>query len=187
MSVLRWLNVDEFTDTKLNKLVKAAIFAALAIGVGFALLLVPNVELITVLIFLSGLTLGSGWGMLVGGTAEFIFSALNPVGSGLMFPPLLLSQIISMVIVGALGGLLQPFFLRSHYSLLRVGAVGLTGFLLTFIYDSLTTLSYPLSAGFDWPQVFGIYLSGLSFTILHQVVNTVVFAIGVPRVVKRLV
>ena len=40
---------------KLNKLVRAAIFAALAIGLGFSLLLIPNIELITVTIFISGL------------------------------------------------------------------------------------------------------------------------------------
>jgi len=72
---------------KLNNLVRAAIFAALAIGVGFSLLLIPNIELITVTIFISGLTLGSAWGMLIGGTAEIIFSSLNPLGSGLSFPP----------------------------------------------------------------------------------------------------
>ena len=67
----------------LNKLVRASIFTALAIGLGFSLLMVPNVELITVIVFLSGLTLGVRWGILVGGTAEFIFSVLNPFGSGL--------------------------------------------------------------------------------------------------------
>ena len=66
----------------LNKLVRASIFTALAIGLGFSLLMIPNIELITVIVFLSGLTLGIGWGILVGGTAELIFSVLNPFASG---------------------------------------------------------------------------------------------------------
>jgi hypothetical protein len=171
---------------ELKRLVRAAIFTALAVGVGFSLVLVPNVELITVVIFLSGLTLGPGWGMLVGGTAEFVFSALNPLGSGLIFPPLFVAQVLSMVIVGAVGGLLRPFFFVRSFPPVRVGSLALVGFLLTFLYDSLTTLSYPVAAGFEGPQTLGIYLSGLGFTLVHQVFNGLIFALGVPPVVKQL-
>jgi len=107
---------------KLNNLVRAAIFAALAIGVGFSLLLIPNIELITVTIFISGLTLGSAWGMLIGGTAEIIFSSLNPLGSGLSFPPLFFSQVLSMIIIGAIGGWLRPIFYRPVFSFKTVNA-----------------------------------------------------------------
>jgi len=171
---------------KLNKLVQAAMFAAVAVGVGFSLLFVPNVELITLTIFLSGLVLGPSWGLLVGGTAEVVFSSLNPLGSGLSFPPLFISQVLSMMLIGVTGGLCRPFFYRSTYHLGRVMALGLVGFLLTFIYDSLTTLSYPLSIGFDGPQLLGVYLAGLGFTFLHQIWNAVVFALGVPKVVQHL-
>jgi len=170
----------------LNKLVRASIFTALAIGLGFSLLMVPNVELITVIVFLAGLTLGVGWGVLVGGTAELIFSILNPFGSGLVFPPLLISQVFSMIIIGAVGGLMRPLFFKRKFSTKRIASLVITGFVLTFIFDSLTTLSYPFSAGFDWPQTIGIYISGIGFTILHQLSNAIIFAIGVPSVVKHL-
>ena len=170
----------------LNKLVRASIFTALAIGLGFSLLMVPNVELISVVVFLSGLTLGVKWGILVGGTAELIFSVLNPFGSGLVFPPLLLSQIISMIIIGAVGGLLRPLFFKKALSKKSIAGLAITGFILTFIFDSLTTLSYPFSAGFDLPQTIGIYISGIGFTFLHQISNAIVFAVGVPSVIKHL-
>lgn len=170
----------------LNKLVRASIFTALAIGLGFSLIMVPNIELITVIIFLAGLTLGIGWGVLVGGTAELIFSILNPFGSGLVFPPLLLAQVLSMMIVGLAGGLMRPLFFKREFSAKNIADLAITGFILTFIFDSLTTLSYPFSVGFDLPQTVGIYISGIGFTILHQVSNAIVFAIGVPRVVKHL-
>ncbi|MFC1785680.1 hypothetical protein ACFL0J_08670, partial [Candidatus Neomarinimicrobiota bacterium] len=98
------------------------------------------------------LTLGVSWGALVGGTAELIFSVLNPFGSGLVFPPLLMSQVFSMIIIGAAGGLMCPVFFKRKFSTKRIASLAITGFVLTFIFDSLTTLSYPLSAGFDWPQ-----------------------------------
>lgn len=170
----------------LNKLVRASIFTALAIGLGFSLIMVPNIELITVIVFLAGLTLGIGWGVLVGGTAELIFSIMNPFGSGLVFPPLLLSQVISMIIIGVAGGILRPVFFKRAFSRKSIVGLAITGFILTFIFDSLTTLSYPISVGFDLPQTIGIYISGIGFTILHQLSNAFVFAIGVPRVVKHL-
>ena len=171
---------------KLNNLVRAAIFAALAISVGFFLLLIPNIELITVTIFISGLTLGSAWGMLIGGTAEIIFSSLNPLGSGLSFPPLFFSQVLSMIIIGAIGGWLRPIFYRPEFSFKTLLGLGVTGLFVTFIYDSFTTLSYPVSAGFKFAQTLGIYISGLAFSSLHQISNAIVFTIGIPRVMKYL-
>ena len=171
----------------LNKLVRASIFAALAIGAGFSLLMIPNIELITVIIFTAGLYLGPAWGLIVGGTAEMIFSGMNPMGSGLSFPPLFISQIIGMAGVGFVGGVLQGVFMIREYSLHKVITVGIAGFILTFIFDSLTTLSYPVSAGFDFSRTMGFYISGLGFTLLHQIANSFIFAIGVPRITKFLV
>jgi hypothetical protein len=64
--------------------------------------------------------------------------------------------------------------------------LGVTGLFVTFIYDSFTTLSYPISAGFELTQTLGIYISGLSFSLLHQISNAIVFTIGIPRVMKYL-
>ena len=69
----------------LNKLVRAAIFAAMAIGLGFMFMLVPNLEFISVTVFLAGLTLGISYGAMVGGTAMLIYSVMNPLGSGLIY------------------------------------------------------------------------------------------------------
>lgn len=166
-----------------TQLVKASIFTALAIGAGYALLLVPNVELITAIVFCAGAWLGIGWGVLVGAMAELIFSVMHPLGSGLAFPPLLLTQVIAMSLTGLVGGLLRPVLLNWKNSLSGKVALAFTGLILTFIYDSLTTLSFPVSAGFDWPQTVAIYLSGLGFTILHQVSNAIVFAVGIPHII----
>ncbi len=170
----------------LNKLVRASIFAALAIGAGFSLLMIPNVELITVIIFTAGLYLGPAWGLIVGGTAEMIFSGMNPLGSGLSFPPLFIAQIIGMAGVGFAGGMFRSIFMIEEFSLYKIIAIGITGFVLTFIFDSITTLSYPLSAGFDFSRTIGLYISGIGFTLLHQIANGVIFAIGVPRITNFL-
>ena len=80
----------------INSIVKASIFCALAIGLGFVFMPVPNFEFITVTVFLSGLYLNSAWGFLIGCTTITIYSGFNPMGSGLAFPPLFLGQVITM-------------------------------------------------------------------------------------------
>lgn len=171
---------------ELNNLVRASVFSALAIGLGFSLLMVPNIELISVIVFLAGLTLGKKWGIIVGGTSEMIFSSMNPFGSGLMFPPLLISQVLSMIIIGLAGGLLRSVFNRKEYSPKLIALLAICGFFLTFIFDSLTSLSYPISMGFDFAQTFGIYIAGIGFTLMHQISNAIIFPIVVPKVVKYL-
>ena len=50
------------------------------------------------------------WGALVGSTAIFIYSGMNPMGSGLSFPPLFIMQIFAMALIGSLGGWLRHIF-----------------------------------------------------------------------------
>lgn len=170
----------------LNNLVRGAMMAALAIGLGFALLLVPNIELVTVTVFLAGLTLGARWGLAIGFTAEFIFSALNPLGSGLAYPPVLIAQVLGMMIAGLSGGLLRPVFLTKTYSTRKLVAVGLTGFFITLIFDLLTSMAWPIGARWDLPQAIGYTLSGAGLLLLHQITNAVVFVVGIPKVVRHL-
>ncbi len=180
-------NIDPQVDVSgLRNLVRAAMFSAMTVGAGFALVVVPNVELVTLMIFISGLALGFRWGIIVGGVSEFIFSVLNPVGSGLMFPPLLISQVLSMMIIGGIGGLLRYWFWRSHFSMKYIVGAGITGVVLTFIFDTLTSLSYPISAGFAWKETLAIYIQGMMFLIVHHVSNGIVFLVGIPLVVPRI-
>ena len=171
---------------ELNNLVKAAIFCALAIGMGFSLMLVPNIELITVIVFMSGLMLGWRWGALVGGTAIFIYSGLNPMGSGLSFPPLFFMQILGMAITGFIGGLFRSFFLEKESNIFSLIILGLLGFICTFIYDFLTLISYPLSAGLGLSGMIAALVKGIGFTLLHEISNAIVFVVTIPKVIKYL-
>ena len=171
---------------ELNNLVRASIFCALAIGMGFSLILVPNIELITVIVFMSGLMLGLRWGALVGGTAIFIYSGLNPMGSGLSFPPLFFMQIIGMAITGFIGGLFKSFFLSKKTSMISLICLGFLGFFCTFIYDFLTLISYPLSAGLGMSGIMAALVKGIGFTLLHEISNVIVFIVTVPKVIKYL-
>ena len=171
---------------ELNNLVRAAIFCALAIGMGFSLMLVPNIELITVIVFMSGLMLGWRWGSLVGGTAIFIYSGLNPMGSGLSFPPLFFMQILGMATTGFIGGLFKNFFVIKETNRISLISLGFLGFFCTFIYDLLTLISYPLSAGLGLSGIIAALVKGSGFILLHEISNAFVFVVTVPKVIKYL-
>ena len=171
---------------ELENLVRASIFCAMAIAMGYSLMMVPNIELITVTIFLSGVTLNLKWGAMVGLVAMAIYSGLNPLGSGLSFPPLFFAQIIGMSLCGIIGGILKPFFFVKKFSFLKLFLLGLAGFLVTFLYDVLTLVSYPLFSGLGFPGIIASLIKGLGFTLLHEISNIFIFLITVPRVVQFL-
>ena len=169
-----------------SNLVKAAIFSAVAIGMGFSLMLIPNIELITVVVFLSGLYLGIWWGGLVGMTSIAIYSGMNPMGSGLSFPPLFAMQIIGMSLTGIIGGLVRPFFFVKQFNVFLISSLAILGFTVTLIYDMLTLIAYPIAAGLGFSGILAALIKGLGFTLLHEISNAIVFVVSIPRIIKLL-
>ena len=169
-----------------SNLVKAAIFSAVAIGMGFSLMLIPNIELITVVVFLSGLYIGIWWGGLVGMTSMAIYSGMNPMGSGLSFPPLFAMQIIGMSLTGIIGGLVRPFFFVKQFNVFLISSLAILGFTVTLIYDMLTLIAYPIAAGLGFSGMLAALIKGLGFTLLHEISNAIVFVVSIPRIVKLL-
>lgn len=169
-----------------RRIAYTGLFIALTVALGFALIAIPNVEMITATVFIAGWVLGPGMGCLVGALGEMLYSGLNPLGSGFLFPPLLIAQILSLSIVGFMGGLLrrgEVFFLASKAGYI---ALGIAGALLTLLYDIFTTLSYPVSAGFSGAQVWTTLITGIGLSGLHILVNFFIFSVVVPQILKAL-
>ena len=165
----------------LREIILMAIFIALAIAGGLVLAQFPNIELVTVVIFLSGLMLGATRGLVVGAVAEFLYSFFNPYG--VAAPPLLIAQVISMAFAGVAGGLLR--FLVNHH-LPPIWLLGIIGFSLTFIFDLLTTVSITFFTGTGIAGFWAAATFGLYFYIAHQVSNTLIFALLLPVLWRRL-
>ena len=145
--------------------------------------MVPNIEFVTALAFTAGAVLGPGLGMISGASGMFLFSAANPIGSGLAFPVLLAAQVISQTVVGFMGGLFyrsNPDHLSRWNKRLLIALVGLVG---TLLYDGLTSISFPLYAKATYTEIIAILISGIAFTIIHQVSNTLIFFLVVPQLV----
>jgi len=73
--------------------------------IGLILTPIPNIELITLFIFLGGYIYRIKNGIIIGTVGGFLFSAVNPWGSGLAFPPLIVSQMIGFGLAGLTGAL----------------------------------------------------------------------------------
>lgn len=169
----------------LPSLVRASIFSAVAIGLGFMFMLVPNIEFISITVFLSGLTLGFSWGIAVGASSMLIYSSFNPLGSGLVYFTLLMSQILSMSIIGILGALARKN-LKDLSPRSQVIIASLFGLIGTLIYDISTNLAYPISAGYPLKETFTYAISGIFFTSIHLVSNTVIFSVVVPAYLRKI-
>lgn len=161
--------------------------SALAVAMGYAFIFVPNIEMVSATIFISGYFLGVSKGILVGVIAETIYSAFNPMGSGLAFPYLFAAQIMGMSLFGAVGGFVGRWGNKNVFSKGKIIAFAVSGFICTIFFDLLTTLSWPLAAGFEGNQLFATIALGALFISIHVISNTLIFSIAVPSILKAVI
>ncbi|MFQ5752427.1 MAG: ECF transporter S component [bacterium] len=171
---------------KLNRheITAIGIFSGLAVAGGYLFIAVPNVEIFTAIIFLSGFLLGPRNGMLVGIVAQTFYSILNPFGSSP--PPLLIAQVLNRAIVGHVGGKFGKFLNMNKMSWTKSLYLGAAGLLLTWLYDLMAYLSFFFLSGFSVQQMKTTFALGLLFYLIHGVVNTAIFALVLPFIIRRL-
>jgi hypothetical protein len=161
----------------------AALFIALSVALGFLLAGIPNVELMTLTVFMAGIFCGARLGGAIGALSIVLHSLLSQFGPAPA--PLLAAQVAGFVIVGWGGGLIGPRLSPARAS--SVAASAAAGLVLTFVYDVLTTVAtafIALGASRFIEGLWGIAVAGIGFTALHEGVNTAVFAVAVPPLMK---
>lgn len=172
------------TTLTLNEYQRAALAAmlmALLIAVGVTFVFIPNFELVITTAFLTGYLLGPRWGWWVAGLGEALFSAMNPIGSGLAFPFLFAFQILSIMVVAGIGSRFHHYQIKQQPQPATRIWFGLLGGGLTLIYDFLTALSFPLTAGIGGWSLMTAAILGLGFFVVHIVVNSLIFALLLPH------
>lgn len=173
-------------NSRIRQITYSAIFIALIVGMGYALAFIPNIELVTALIFMAGVLMGLKAGLLIGAISELLFSVLNPIGSGLLFPPMLVAQVCAMTIVGGVGGLCRSYVLKWRPHVINFLALGALGVGLTLFYDICVSLAFPLSAGFNMQGLLATLVAGLVFSVIHVLANLAVFVLLVPVTAQRI-
>ncbi|MCX6640076.1 MAG: ECF transporter S component [bacterium] len=171
-----------------HKITRAALLTATCVVLGYLFLPVPNLEMITAGIFFSGILMGPLYGSIIGCVAETIYSTFNPMG--FPPPPLLIAQALSMTLTGFCGGLIASkittiryFSSGSWYYHFFLGALGA---FLTTIFDLLTNLSFPISAGFSAEQTRLTLILGIPFAAMHITTNAMIFAMIIPIFLNRI-
>ena len=163
---------------------RVGVFAALAFGINAPFLAIPNIEIFSLSLFLSGLFLGVAGGAATALVAGIIFVFFNPNGA----QPVLavgLVQLFGFILFGTFGGAIRPVVLKKDNIKITVAVLSVAGAVLTFWYDLSTNLTFALLLGPFWPTLIG----GLAFSIVHIVSNTVIFALSgavVQKIWKRI-
>jgi hypothetical protein len=161
------------------KIALIGIFAALAFGVNAPFLAIPNVEIFSLALFLSGLYLGTVNGMAAAAVAGIIFVFFNPNG----IQPVLLvgmAQLVGFILFALVGGLLRPTILKDRGHARTALILIVTGLLLTFWYDLSTNLAFAALFGPFWP----VLVAGLGFSLVHIAGNGVIFGLAATVVSK---
>ncbi len=159
---------------------------SLTVTLGYTLAGIPNVELMTLTVFLSGFLLGARLGIIVGVASITIHALFNPLGVSL--PPLLISQAIGFAVIGAAGAIFAPVIPRLRRRPAAMLLAGLLGLVLTLIYDVLTSIGayYAAMGGSASESLWGFVAGGVMFLGMHIVWNTGLFLFVVKPVLTVL-
>jgi len=153
---------------------------ALCVTSNYAMIGIPNVKFMDLFVFVSGYSLGSLAGILVGCFTWFVYGTLNPYGFSL---PILMATSLGEAVYGLAGGLSNRFGIRVP-DLSSVGEgkywicnikIALLGFLLTFFYDLFTNIVSAITVGLPIPVAL---INGIPFAVLHEGSNVAFFFFG---------
>lgn len=155
-----------------RKVAIVANMTALALLGNYALVGIPNVELGTVVIFITALVFGLPLGVWCALLTSIIFSAINPWGP--FIPQIWLTQMIGWIYIAMVGGLIggkNPDRFQKRTEMFVIGA-----FLAT-VFDLVTNIGYSLV--YNVPYALAVVL-GLPFMIVHVISNALILSFVVP-------
>ena len=192
----------------------SVIFSAIAVASSTVLLIIPNLETLTIFFFIVGYQYGKSTGVMTVLTSVTIFElfASQFYGTGglipflLKFPPFFLVMFMGVYFSNLKDQdtimlqtpsttnlepeklLYKPLdaVVRSNidFSLYERFLLAQLGFALTIIYDIVTSVSLIVFVP-TWEAVFLSFITGLPFFLLHQITNAVIFA-TVPSIIIAL-
>jgi hypothetical protein len=138
---------------------------------------IPNFELVSPIVFLSGVLFGLRTGTLVGILTYFLFGVLNPLGMSPL--PLLIAQVLTGIVIGLSGGFCHKKGWNKAHIILPLGI------LITLISDILTSSSgflfFPTKKSF-----FAYIIIGLPFVIWHVFTQSLIYGFVLPPTIQKI-
>ncbi len=168
---------------RIRQAVLLGLFTGTAIGSGFLLSGIPNVETMTLVTAVAGAALGARAGSVVGVLAAAVYSLGNPYG--VPVPALLAAQCIGLGAAGVVGAVAGRAVARRQVAGKRRRAAvtaAVAGLVATLLFDGLTNLASAVAFGLDLRVVLA---GGIPFALIHSVSNVVLFATLFPVLAPR--
>jgi uncharacterized membrane protein len=184
-AILLWLLVgsrrrkrDDKQRNAARSAALVAILAATALAGNYALIGFPNVELSSVMVFLSGYLFGSPIGASVGLFAMTIYQFLNPWGP--FIPPIGLAVIGCTMLSGILGGIVGRTrrFRKPPNAQWYLG-VALLGATFTLFFDFVTNYAYSIAFGVPFLIALAV---AVPFSAIHLISNFLLFGLLIPPI-----
>jgi len=153
-----------------------AVLSATAIATNYLMIGTLNVKLMDLIVFTAGYLMGSVMGAITGGMVWLVYGTLNPFGFSL---PVFISTVIGEALYGIAGGFFKGKGSGSGFE----PWAAVAGFLLTFVYDLITSIVSGVTAGV--PITLAL-ITGVPFMLAHTVSNTVFFGFGFKPLVNSI-
>ena len=164
-----------------------AMLTAVCVGGSYAFIAFPNVNLMDLVVFVTGFVFGPFIGGMTGILAWAAYGVLNPFGFS---APILVSTMVGEAIFGIFGGVVERISYRNStnpFDLKFSLEIGLWGLILTIIYDLLTNLVFAITFGVSFaaaivtgwliPPWFGIVHEGSNLFLFFAAVHPLIRAI----------
>ena len=183
-------NNSVWLERKSFRIALVSTFTALGIVLGYLLAYIPNIELFTLTLFLSGFILGKRDGMIVGFLSALIFCFFNPIGVSPI--PLLAFQLVYYSLIGLIGAVISDLlkkrsFFTPNEDLYKISLMVLFGFVgavVTTSYQLLATLIDIYIYFGTMDEFLPYFLTGIPFTIIHVIGNTLGFVFILPGLIQ---
>jgi len=149
--------------------------AALALVGNYALVMVPNVELGSTILFATAFLFGLQMAVWCVFLVSIIFAFFNPWGP--FIPAIWLAQVIGWLFMVAAGWMMRRTGER-QWTRTGIIELSLVGAIATLFFDLVTTMGYSWS--FSIPFAIAL-ISLLPFTLIHVLSNAIIFPLVIPR------
>ena len=172
---------SKYAVSKSKRVSITAIMTALAIVGNYSLVTVPNVELGSIVLFVTAYVFGMQMAVTSTLIMSIIYGSINPWGA--FIPEIWFAQVVGWLFVVTTGALLGNSDPTSTLDRPSGKVIGGVGAFVTLFFDLVTTIAY--SWVFGVPFVLAL-ITGAFFIGVHVLSNAILFGLAIPSLVPAL-
>ncbi len=166
------------------------VITAVCVGSNYAFMALPNVNIMDLIVFVTGFVFGPFIGGITGILTWAVYGVLNPLGFSV---PIWISSMIGEAIFGIVGGVIgriKDRKLTKSFDLKFSLEISFWGLILTIIYDLFTNFVFAVTFGVSFVAaiVTGWFIPPW-FGLMHEGSNLLFFFVAVHpliRAIKRI-